>query len=121
MLFTSFDVRKVLITTNTARYTVSQLTVAVPEQVLVQQLGEETVLLNLETEEYYSLNPSGSSLWQLLAENALSNKVFEFEQVIQQLTALYHDALSIEQLTQEMQALVDELVQEGLLIVSIIN
>ena len=43
--------------------------ITVPEAVLHQQLGEETVLLHLGTERYYGLDEVGSRVWQLLREH----------------------------------------------------
>jgi predicted RND superfamily exporter protein len=36
--------------------------------VLHQQLGDETVLLNLRTEQYFGLDEVGSRIWQLIAK-----------------------------------------------------
>ena len=43
--------------------------ITVPNAVLHQQLGEETVLLHLGTENYYGLDEVGSRVWQLLREH----------------------------------------------------
>lgn len=43
--------------------------IRVPSDVLHQQLGEETVLLHLGTENYYGLDEVGSRVWQLLREH----------------------------------------------------
>lgn len=43
--------------------------ITVPDAVLHQQLGEETVLLNLTTERYYGLDEVGTRVWQLLREH----------------------------------------------------
>lgn len=43
--------------------------ITVPDSVLHQQLGEETVLLHLATEHYYGLDEVGSRVWQLLREH----------------------------------------------------
>jgi sorbitol-specific phosphotransferase system component IIA len=43
-------------------------TVAVKGDVLVQDLGGELVLLNLENEEYFGLDDVGSAMWSLLKE-----------------------------------------------------
>lgn len=44
-------------------------TVAVSSEVLFQELGDETVLLDLEKEVYYGLDGVGARLWLLLSEN----------------------------------------------------
>ncbi len=42
--------------------------VAVPEDVLWQQVEDRVILLDLRSNEYHSLNDSGSEMWMLLAE-----------------------------------------------------
>jgi hypothetical protein len=37
--------------------------------VLFQELGDESVLLNLQTQHYYGLDEVGTRLWQLLTDN----------------------------------------------------
>ena len=44
------------------------LAIDVPERVLFQEVGEETVLLDIENGEYYGLNEVGSKLWTLLQQ-----------------------------------------------------
>lgn len=36
-----------------------------PEQVLVQEIDEDLVLLNLDTEAYYALNSSARRFWEV--------------------------------------------------------
>lgn len=43
--------------------------ITVSSDVLFQELGNETVLLDLKNEVYYGLDDVGSRLWQLLTEN----------------------------------------------------
>jgi hypothetical protein len=43
--------------------------VKIPEQVVYQEVGGEMVLLNLTSGVYYGLDPVGSRIWKLLAEN----------------------------------------------------
>jgi hypothetical protein len=42
--------------------------VEVPDEVVFQSVGNEIILLNMKTGSYYSLNPVGSRIWNLLAE-----------------------------------------------------
>ena len=86
------------------------LKVAVPSNVLAQELGGEVVLVNLENETYHSLNKVGSRMWQLLSEQA------DVETVTQQLLQTY--AVDEATLRQDVAKLVDELVQETLLSIS---
>lgn len=48
-------------------------------QVIFQDLGEggEGVLLNLETAAYFSLNPLGALVWQLLEEPATLQSIVD--------------------------------------------
>ncbi len=43
--------------------------VSVPEEVLWQQVEDRVVLLDLRSNEYHSLNESGSRMWMLLVES----------------------------------------------------
>ncbi len=40
----------------------------ISEHVLVQQLGDETVILDLNSETYFGLDAVGTRTWQLLGE-----------------------------------------------------
>ncbi len=51
--------------------------VAIPEDVVFQKVGEETVLLNLEGGVYYGLDPVGSRFWELLLEGGSLRAAFE--------------------------------------------
>lgn len=44
-------------------------TVRLSEQVLAQEVAGETVLLNLQSECYFSLDAVGTRVWQLLGAN----------------------------------------------------
>lgn len=41
--------------------------VTIPPQVLVNQIGEEMVILDLASGTYFGLNPVGAQIWQLLS------------------------------------------------------
>lgn len=47
----------------------SEMFVAIPEHVLSNNLGDETVLLNLQTGIYYGLDPVGSRIWALIQKH----------------------------------------------------
>jgi len=40
----------------------------VPVEVMARQVGEETVILHLETGTYYGLDAVGARVWQLIVE-----------------------------------------------------
>ena len=44
-------------------------TVTLRKDVLFQDMGDECVLLNIETEKYFGLSGVGARLWQLFAED----------------------------------------------------
>lgn len=43
--------------------------ITIPENTLFQELNREIVILNIESESYYSLNAVGSKVWQLLTDS----------------------------------------------------
>ena len=61
-----------------------KLAVTIPQEVLFQDLGEETVLLNVATGKYHGLNGVGSRIWELIQESnpmgmVLAALLYEFE------------------------------------------
>ena len=42
----------------------------IPESVAWQQVGDEVVLLNVDSSEYHNLNDVGSRMWQALEESS---------------------------------------------------
>jgi hypothetical protein len=46
------------------------LTVTIPESVAWQQVGDEVVLLNVDSSEYHNLNDVGTRMWQALEESS---------------------------------------------------
>jgi hypothetical protein len=48
-----------------------QARVSAPDQVLARQAAGETVLLDLDSEQYFSLDGIGNRLWQLIEEGTL--------------------------------------------------
>lgn len=49
----------------------------ISEAVTWRKTGEEAVILNLETSEYYSLNDTGTLIWELLNSGKNSAKIAE--------------------------------------------
>lgn len=53
-------------------------TYSLSADVVATQLDDdETVLLSLETQQYYSLNEAGSRVWELLAEEQTVDEIAE--------------------------------------------
>ncbi len=55
----------------------------IPEGVLSRTVGTETILLNLQTSTYHSLNSVGGRFWALISEGE------DFEQAVSTLHAEY--------------------------------
>lgn len=81
--------------------------VRVPERVLMRRVGEEQVLLNLDDETYYGLNPVGSRLIEL-AQNGAT-----LEEIIERLYAEFE--VGREQLEIDVRQLAAELLAAGLI------
>ena len=86
----------------------SRDTISVPSDVLVQRLpDDESVFLNLATEEYFGLDPTGTAMWTALTETgtvagALERLVEEFD-------------ADRAVLSRDLAALVEKLVGRGLI------
>jgi hypothetical protein len=81
----------------------------VSAQVLFQQLDGEYILLNLDNENYYSLDSVGSRAWELLAQSS------DLEQVVSTLLAEYK--VDEATLRADLASLFDDMVQAGLITV----
>ena len=75
--------------------------------VMVRQIGEESVLLDLKTEQYFGLDDVSSRMWKLLTANDSIQSAYEA------LIAEYH--VDPEQLRKDMEDFVQELLQMGLI------
>ena len=82
--------------------------VAVPDGVLISQLQEESVILNLESERYFGLDDVGTRFLSVLTSSESIDAAY------QTLSAEYDVDPYI--LRQDLLALVESLVDQGLLI-----
>ena len=82
----------------------------VSPEALSTVLRDGAVVLNLETKRYYSLNETGTRVWQLLGENAAPTEI------VAVLSREYEVDEAEAQRTTD--ALLDELVHERLLVVA---
>ncbi|MGB3636818.1 MAG: PqqD family protein [Rivularia sp. (in: cyanobacteria)] len=81
---------------------------SISENALAQEVNREIVILNFESESYYTLDTVGTKFWQLFTD---SDSV---ETVIQQLVKFY--TVDEAALRRDVTKFVEELVEEGLLI-----
>ena len=76
-------------------------------RVLCKDLGDEAILLDLETETYFGLNASGSRLWKLLTTASTIRDAFK--------VMIEEYDVPPDELLRDMGALIDDLVGRGLL------
>ena len=80
---------------------------ATPANVLVRFLDRETVLLNLETEQYFGLDETGTRMWQLMTDSPSIDAAY------QELMAEFD--VEPELLRTNLMELLSRLVESGLL------
>ena len=80
--------------------------VSIPEGVLVQNLEDESVLLNIESEQYFGLDDVGTFMWETLKETESIQSAYE------KLLAAYE--VEPERLHQDLHALIEQLAENGL-------
>ena len=81
--------------------------VVVPPHVLLQRVGEETVLLNMTTETYFGLDAVGTRMWEALTKTATVDAAYR------ELLDTYE--VEPDRLRQDMETLIDNLFHNGLL------
>ena len=83
--------------------------VSVPEGVLMRDLDGESVVLNVQTEKYYGLDEVGTRMWAVLTGSDSIQAAFE------RLLGEYD--VEPTQLHADLERLIGELVEHGLLLV----
>lgn len=83
-----------------------QQAVVFKEDVLVQDLGGEMVLLNLDSEEYFGLDDVGSTMWGILKESSSLQAAYD------RLLTVYD--VEPDQLQQDLLELVEKFIDHGL-------
>ncbi len=83
--------------------------VTIPESVFLQEVDEETILLDANSEEYFSLNETGAIFYKLLKEEAS----------LQDIIKILHETFEIskEQLESDLLTFLTALQEKKLLIV----
>lgn len=82
-------------------------TVTLSPDVISQELSGETVLLDLESENYFGLDEVGTRIWQLIRESGDLNTIYH--------TLLEEYEVSGERLQQDMNKLLTEIEKLGLI------
>jgi len=79
----------------------------IPAEVMARQVGEEVVILDLASGNYFGLDPVGARIWRLLTEGKLPTEIRDI--------LLEEYDVSHEQLEQDIGRLINELSAKGLL------
>ena len=82
--------------------------VRIPEHVMTRQVGDESVMLDLEKRAYFGLDPVGSRAWQMLGEGKPPAE-------LPVALAAEFDA-PLERIEQDVARLVEDLIAQGLLV-----
>lgn len=82
----------------------SQLTI--PETIYTQEVGEETILLDTRGGLYFSLDPVGTRMWQLIRQHGALRPVYE--------TLLTEYDVTPERLETDLLALTEKMIAKGL-------
>ena len=80
---------------------------SVPSHVLSRSVGEDTVLLDLHQDEYFSLSQVGARVWSLVADGT------GFEAIVDQIAESY--AVDRAVVEADVRALITDLLASGLL------
>jgi hypothetical protein len=86
-----------------------ETTFEVPDHVLARRSGEETVLLNLDSEQYYGLDEVGTRLWELIDDGAA------FESVVDTLLTEY--PVDRQTLVDDLTSVLGDLERNGLVVI----
>ena len=82
--------------------------VRIPQAVIARQVGDETVMLDLANGTYYSLDPVGARMWQLLVEGKTLAAVCD--------TMVDEYDVSRVDIERDLLVLVENLVKHGLIV-----
>ena len=81
-------------------------TITLSPEVISQEVSGETVLLDLESENYFGLDEVGTRIWQLIKESGDLQAIYD--------TLLAEYEVEEEQLHTDLEALLDEIAGLGL-------
>ena len=80
----------------------------ISQEAIAQEVSDEVVILDLGSEQYFSLDPVGARIWALIGEYGSLGQVFN------QLLSEYE--VSEAELKSDLETLVQSLVAEGLVV-----
>jgi Coenzyme PQQ synthesis protein D (PqqD) len=86
----------------------NEVTLAIPDHVLSRSVGDDTVLLDLNQDEYFSLDAIGTRVWAGL------NAHLTLGEIVGSIATTY--GVGSEQVETDVRTLVESLVGSGLLI-----
>ena len=81
--------------------------ISISSEVLAQEVEDETVLLDLQSESYFGLDEVGTRIWQLLQEHKQLQKVFDI--------LLEEYDVDAKQLENDLKDLIEKLLHEELI------
>lgn len=81
--------------------------VLVPDGILISQVGDESVILNLNSERYFGLDAVGARMWALLSTSDSIQSAYEL--------LLHEYDVEPEVLRRDLDQLIEKLVEHGLL------
>lgn len=76
------------------------------ETVATQEVDDEIIILDMNTENYFGLNKIGSAIWQVIKEKPVLNEVYE--------TLLERYDVESEVLMADLENFVEKLLKSGL-------
>ena len=83
--------------------------VTVPDEILISNLQDESVILNLNSERYFGLDDVGTRMFSVLSESS------SIEAAYQRLLAEYD--VDAQLLRQDLTSLIESLLQQGLVMI----
>ena len=83
-------------------------TIQLKEDLIATNIGDEIVLMTLESGKYFSIDPVGSQIWELIKQPTTAEKVCQ--ELIEEYT------VSMEQCLNDTLPFLDKLYQDGLLV-----
>ncbi len=80
--------------------------IIIPENVYTQEVGEETILLDTQGGRYFSLDPVGTRMWQLIREHGALRPAYE--------AMLVEYDVAGERLETDLLQLTEKMIEKGL-------